>query len=272
MLVNKEKVSDYIKSIPPLEATLKECLVALKQGDLPKAAKVAKEDPALMFYLKELTTKPIYGFEKEIKDPSQIFGILGLSSALAVVESFMFSKILPSTFSVFQLTKDEYIDFQGQMLSRWVFILETLETKNDKNYTPLASLLTATSIFCDKLFEEQKGVVDEIKEYSCVNYNSILSKLAGVNVFHIGMTIGKKWEMESESIEILDILANKKKTDNTEQEKLAKLLYLLFFYVVSRPELINAGLNGFIELDTEFVGDVIVEFNQYMEEYDSSNS
>jgi hypothetical protein len=157
------------------------------------------------------------------------------------------------------------------MLSRWVFILSKLKIQNVQDYTPLAYLITATGVFSDNLFLENKNFIDEIKANSLVNYNTILEKLTGLNVFHISKSIGQKWEINDRSIKILDLLANKKQ-GNDEENRISKFLYLLFFFVVSKPEYINSGLNDFIELDTDFIGDIIEEFNSYMEEYDSTNS
>ncbi len=272
-MISKEKVDKYIKSIPPLEEALKECLGALKEGDLQKAAAIASTDPALMFYLKDLTTKPIYGFDKEIKDPKQIFGILGLTSALAVVESFLFSKIMPDKFFVFDLDKREFLDFQDQMVSRWIFILDKLKIENPKPYTTLASLICSTAIFADRLFADNRDLINELQEHSNVNYNSILEKLAGINVFQIAKQIALKWEMDEKAVNVLKVICTKELSKFSDEDiKLAQFLYLLFFYIVSKPEYLKAGLNGFIELDFNFIGDTVTEFNTIMEKYDTPGS
>lgn len=273
MLVDKKIIDKYLKTIPPIDRTLKECLNVLLKGDLIKAANIAKEDPALMFYLKDTTKKPIYGFSKPITDPNQIFGILGLSSAKSIVEGFLFSKIMPKEFVVFKLNKESYGDFQDQMIARWAYILDKKNIANREKYTSLSALFSATVIFCDRLFADKKDLVEEIKIYSSeANYNSILKKLTGMNLFVIAQEVAKKWELDEGSIEILSNLASDKLGENKEMVELSKLLYILFFFVVSRPESIEAGLNGFIDFNTDFVGDIVMEFNELMEEYDSTNS
>lgn len=269
-MITKKKVSTYIESIPVVESTLKACIAALKTGELQKAAIIAADDPALIFYLKDLTTKPIYGFSKEIKDPKQIFGILGLTTALAVVESFLFSKILPREFLVFNMKKSDFLNFQDAMLSRWVYVLEREEIENKNSYTPLASLMAATAVFCDRLFADYKEEIERLKELANVNYNTVLEKLTGMNVFDIAVEIGRKWEMDGSALEILQILSQKDKRDG--KEKIARYLYLLFFYCVSRPEFVKAKLNEFIELDTEFIQEGVSEFYELMEKYDTPAS
>jgi HD-like signal output (HDOD) protein len=80
-LITIQQINSFIEKIPPSPKVLKETISLLNQGDLVKAAKVGKEDPALNAYLTELVNKPIYGFKNEVNDISQIFGILGVSKS-----------------------------------------------------------------------------------------------------------------------------------------------------------------------------------------------
>jgi len=77
-MLSETTINNYIETIPPIPKIVKECSRLLDEGDLVAAADKASEDRALIHYLQNIVNKPIFGFRDEIKNPRQIFGILGL--------------------------------------------------------------------------------------------------------------------------------------------------------------------------------------------------
>ena len=67
-MITNSDLDRYIASIPSLPKVVRDCVKALNDGDLVAAANFAKEDKALMFYLKDIVNKPIYRFRTVIKD------------------------------------------------------------------------------------------------------------------------------------------------------------------------------------------------------------
>ena len=100
-MISKPALEKYISSIPPIPNVVKACAHALEEGDLVKAADEAAKDGALMLYLRQLVNKPIFGFRSTIKEPRQLFGILGLSRARQLLCAYYTQLLLPKKWEVF---------------------------------------------------------------------------------------------------------------------------------------------------------------------------
>ena len=94
-MLTDSAIESYINSIPPLPKIVRECSELLGKGNLVAAANKASEDRALIQYLQNIVNKPIFGFRSNVKDPNQIFGILGLSKAKQILHGYYLLLILP---------------------------------------------------------------------------------------------------------------------------------------------------------------------------------
>jgi len=101
-MLSEEMIQEYIKSIPPIPEVVKECIDAINEGDLVKAALIASEDRALMTFLHNIVNKPIFGFRTDVKDAKQIFGVLGLSKAKQIIFSYYVLLLVPKSWEVFR--------------------------------------------------------------------------------------------------------------------------------------------------------------------------
>jgi len=264
-VVTKEDIDSYIKRLPPTPKIVQETINLLRMSELHKAAEVAKEDPALRIYLKELVNKPVFGFSKEVSDVIQIFSILGVSGSLQAVYGYLLEMLSPDKWYFFhKMNKKLFQDFQAELSVSWGKILKHLAI-NDKQIEASISLIPSSLIVCEALFNDHKEDVELIRRAKDIDLNTILYKLSGYTVFDVCVMIVQKWELGEEIALILEASSATKEFDDKEIMKLAKWIHLLLFYIISKPQFTQAGLNDYIEFHVEFVADIYEEFMEVME-------
>ncbi len=263
MLVTQEEIHSYINSIPPSPQILKNVLVQLRNGELNKASLEADKDPALKLYLQNIVNKPIYGFKNDIKNTSQIFGVLGLAQAEQIVYNYMISLLTPKKWELFKLNDKSFSEIQDNLGFYWKKILEH-KGIDDKSIFSSISLLPASIIVCEALFKSKQDEVNLIKSAKDIDYNTILKRLSGMSLFDLCATIAQAWEMPEMISRI--VLASSGKSDETETEiiELSKWMHLLFFYQLSQVNCVEAGLNDFIEFNIEYVQDIYEDFQSLL--------
>jgi HD-like signal output (HDOD) protein len=268
-VVTQEQISLYIQNIPPTPAIVKQTLDFVRAGDLVKAAKCAEEDPALKLYLKTLVNRPIYGFRNEVSDLSQIFGILGISTAQQILYNYLLTLLAPKEWKLFALNNHAFYDLQASLSRKWEKILRHLQLLNHDNESSI-TLLPASIIVCDALFGTCKSEVAQLRSVKALDYNTILFRLSKLTLFDICTQIAEKWEM-SPNISRIVHGASGLDTDMDPNERiLAQWMHLLLFYELSQSTYVEAGLNEFIDFQIEFVQDIYESFMQVVG-YDESN-
>lgn len=263
-MITIKQIDSYIEKIPPSPKVLKETLSLLNQGDLVKAAKVGKEDPALNAYLKELINKPIYGFRNEVNDISQIFGILGVEKSQQATYNYMISLLSPSKWKLFKLNKSSFYDLQAQLSANWQKITEHLDI-NDKDIQSAVSLLPASIIVSEALFCEKLEDVKLLRSVDEIDLNTILQRLCKMDLFDICQRIAQKWEMPENIAAIIQASSGVKPSQDETINTLGKWMHLLLFYTLSKPVFIEAQLNDFIDFQIEYVTDIYDDFSKLME-------
>ena len=263
-MITKNRIDEYIEKIPPAPQALRETLALLNAGELTKAAKVAQSDLALASYLKELVNKPIYGFKNEISDVSQIFGILGVSGSQQTVYNYMTTLLSPGKWVLFKLNTRSFHELQAKLSKKWEKILNHLDIE-DKNIHSAISLLPASIIVSEALFNERIEDVNLLRSAKALDYNTILTRLCGVGLFDICEQISVKWEMPQEIAKIIHASSGLNPSDDEQIDKLGKWMHLLLFYELSQPMFIEAGLNDFIDFQIDYVSDIYEDFSTLME-------
>jgi len=263
IMITQEEIRDYISSIPPSPKILKEVLGHLNNAELAKAAHTAAEDPALKLYLQDIVNKPIYSFKNDIKDINQIFSILGLTQAKQIVYNYMISLLTPKKWELFELNSKGFSEIQDNLSLQWKKILEHLNIKDNDIYTSI-SLLPASIIVCEALFKSKQDNVNLLRASNDLDYNTILQRLSGMDLYDLCQEIAKTWELPKITSAI--VVASKGDKENLSEEikKLSKWMHLLFFYQLSQPIAASAGLNDFIEFNIEYVQDIYEEFQEIM--------
>jgi len=260
-VITPEEVTFYIQNIPPTPSVVRQALTYARAGDLIKAAKYAQEDPALRLYLKTLLNRPIYGFKHEVSDVSQIFGILGVAATQQTLYHYLLSLLLPKKWELFSLTNHQFYDLQASLSKRWETILEHLKIE-DKEIHSAISLIPATIIVCEALFSSKKKEVEQLRSIKALDYNTILKRLSGQDLFDLAAQIGQMWEMGESTIALIHSASGLHDTHSAEQKVLAQWMHLLLFYQFSQSNCVSAGLNEFIDFQIDFVQDIYDSFSQ----------
>lgn len=264
-MVTKEEIQAYIHSIPPSPTTLKNVLRELRAGELSKASSLAQEDPALKLYLQNIVNKPIFGFKNDIKDVGQIFGILGLAQTEQIVYNYMISLLSPKKWELFILNEKGFSDIQDSLTILWKKILEHKDISEKPIYSSI-SLLPASIIVCEALFKDKKEEVDLLRGLKEIDYSTILQRLSGMSLFNLCDEISTAWEMPDIISRIVMASSGQSQEDDKDILDLAKWMHLLFFYQLSQPVCVEAGLNDFIEFNIDFVEDIYEEFQSLIME------
>ncbi|MFT7860648.1 MAG: HDOD domain-containing protein [Sulfurimonas sp.] len=264
-MITTSEIDNFIEKIPPSPKVLKETMKLLNEGELSHAAKVAVGDPAINTYLKNIVNKPIYGFRNEVSDTSQIFGILGLSGSQQAVYNYMISLLTPDSWSLFELNKHSFHDLQAQLTVLWKKILQHLGI-DDKEIESAVTLLPASIIVADALFGTKIENVNLLRSQKDIDYNTILKRLAGVDLFDICEQIAVKWEMDPKIHKIVHAASGTKTYKDEQVMELGKWMHLLLFYILSKPSYIDAKLNDFIEFQIDFVQEIYPDFMNIVEE------
>ncbi|NOQ29916.1 MAG: HDOD domain-containing protein [Helicobacteraceae bacterium] len=263
-MITKDKVTDYIKKIPPTSDALVQAMKILHDGDLVKAGKVAEEDLALKAYLTDLMNKPIFGFKQEVTNINQIFGILGLQSSEQSLYTYMVSLLNPDKWQLFNLNKNSFHDLQAELTVDWEKILKH-KSVEDKDVSNAISLLPSSIIVTDALFGDVKNEVTLLRSAKNLDYNTILQRVSGMTLFDICNLISKKWKMSEKSMEIVYASSGVKPSTDEDLNELGKWMHLLLFFTLSKPKYIEAGLNDFLTFNAEYVQDIYMDFMDVLE-------
>jgi len=258
-MINKKIINNYINQIPPSPKVLKETIRLLNIGELMKAATIAKTDLALTAYLKNLVNRAVYGFKNEVNDISQIFGILGVSGSQQAVYNYLLTLLSPDKWILFKLNSNSFSELQAELSAKYNLILEHLKIV-DKDIQSTITLLPASIIVAEALFKHKEEEVLLLKSVKDIDYNTILKRLCGVDLFDICGIIAKKWEMPNKISQIIQASSGIKPSKDEEINKIAKWIHLLLFYELSKPMFIEANLNDFIGFQVDYVEDIYEDF------------
>lgn len=263
-LITIKQIDSFIDKIPPSPKVLKETIALLNQGDLIKAAKVGKEDPALNAYLKELVNKPIYGFRNEVHEISQIFGILGVSKSQQVTYNYLMSLLSPAQWILFKLNRSSFYELQAQLSTNWHKITTHLGT-HDIDIQNAITLLPGSIIVSEALFCHKQEDVKLLRSVDEIDLNTILQRLCRMDLFDICQRIAQKWEMSPKVADIIQAASGIKPSSDDTINRLGKWMHLLLFYTLSKPLFIEAQLNDFIAFQIDYVADIYDDFSKVME-------
>jgi len=259
-MVTVKELDAYIDQIPPAPKVLQETIALLDKGDLVKAAIKAEEDKALTHYLRTLVNRPIYGFANEVKELKQIFGILGLSNAKQILYNYFLHLIVPKKWELFEISNTIFSDLQALLNINWNKLLVSIDI-DDKDISSSIALLPASIIVCESIFSSKKEDVELLRSVKQLDYNTILKRLSGMDLFDVGVKIAAKWEMPEKIGEILQTASGVKPSKDEQIQKLGKYMHLLFFYALSTPKCINSGLNDFLEFQPDYIADIYENFS-----------
>lgn len=264
-MLSKEDLNRYIASIPAIPSTLKECTLALEEGDLIKAANIAARDKALMLHFQNIVNKPIFGFRNELTDATQIFGALGMTRVKQILKSYYALLLAPKKWSVFQMNTKIFQELQTSFIIKWESILQSHNAENEE-LLGVAALIPASVAVCESIFKEDLEMITLIKEQKAISYEEILIKMSGFSFFDIVVAIAQKWEFSKELIGLIKLLSHPESLQDDKTSQMIRYLILLINYEVSRPIFIESGINDLFKVDANFSEEMVVNFYKIMEE------
>ncbi len=259
-MVTPQQIGEYLKSVPPLPEAIGSALKYLGEGDLAAAARAASADPALIHYLKQIVNSAAYGFKRELKDPMQIFSVLGIQRAKQLLYAYMVNSVAPEKWGYFTLDRDDFGSFQLSFLKRWERIVSTLNI--DEKYMSAAAIMSAGLIVADAIFADHASDVALIRESGDFDLDTILERVSRLRFEQLVAAIAEKWDVESDVIKLVSLAFGKEECEGEDMCEAARFLHLLLFYELSRPAMLNAGANSFISFNPEFSMPVLERFEE----------
>jgi len=258
-------IDNYIETIPPIPEIVKKCVNALNSENLILAADIANGDRALIHYLKSIVNKPIFGFVDEVKDARQIFGILGLVRAKQLMYGYYILLILPKEWKVFDFNTSKFQDLQAKFIFGWGKIMKALQKENE-DLVQAISIIPASLVVCEMLFRDINDTVVLLRERKQISYNAILCKMTERTFFDIAALIAKKWEFTDNTIELIQKIGNDQEGEFGENALEIQYLRLLIMYEMSRPYIVDSGLNDLFDFEAIFSDEVTNSFYKIIED------
>lgn len=264
-MLSDTTIHNYIETIPPIPKIVKECVSLLENADLVGAADKAHEDRALINYLQNIVNKPIFGFRDEVKNVRQIFGILGLSKAKQLIYGYYLLLILPKKWEVFDFNASKFQDFQARLIHNWGKIVKFLG-REDSEIIPAISIIPASLIVCEMLFFNINSTVKLLRDKKQLSYESILCKMTDRTFFEISAMIAKKWNFSEEIVELIKKIGDTNVGNFGNNALEITYLRLLLIYEMSRPMMVQSGLNDFFNLDLILDDTIMNDFYKIIQE------
>ncbi len=263
MLTNST-IHKYISTIPPVPKVIKSCLAYLDASDMVQAANVASKDKVFVLYLSSIVNKPIFGFRDEIKNINQIFGVLGLSRARQIVHGYYLLLILPKKWEVFNFSNRKFQDLQSNLIVNWNKILDFLNI-NDKDSRQFISLIPASLIVCEMLFRDIQETIQLLRSSKQVSFDELLYKMSDNTLFDVTVKIARKWEFNENIQSLISQISSKNLTQEMDTFRVITFLRLLLSYEMSKPYMIESGLNDFFNFPLDFNEKDITDFYTLIE-------
>jgi hypothetical protein len=244
MLISKEEIKKYLNNIPPIPEHALECLNALKEGDLKKAAQAADKDLVLKKQIENIVNSAAFALRKKVDNTLQLFTLLGLENTRAIVYSYLVSLLQPKTWKIFKIN---FTEFQKEFLNHYKEFA-TLEFGEGtyKKYSEIEAIIPASVCICDSLLGEKKEKLDIILSSAPLEYGTLLKRLTEESLFGIAATIAELWELEKEKCEII----KKSECENC-NNPISALTHFTFFYLVSKPSFMD--INSLIEFNPKCI-------------------
>lgn len=264
-MLSQTTIENYIESIPPVPKIVKRCSEALIAGDMILAADIANEDRALTHYLQSIVNKPIFGFRNEVKNSRQIFGILGLSKAKQLIYGYYILLILPKKWKVFDFDSNKFQNFQARLIFNWGKIVKSLEDE-DSEIIQAISIIPASLVVSEMLFSDINSTVKLLRETKQLSYETILKKMTKRTFFDISSLIAKKWDFSEDIVDLIAKIGDANAGDFGKNALAITYLRLLLIYEMSRPVMVQSGLNNLFDLEPIFDDEITNNFYRIIQE------
>jgi hypothetical protein len=244
MLISKEDVKKYLDSIPPMPQYALECLNALKNGDLKKAAEAVENDFVLKKQIEKIVNSAAFSLKRKVDNTLQLFTLLGIENIRAIVYSYLVSLLKPREWKIFKI---DFSEFQKDFLNYYKeFATLEFGEQTYKKYSEIGAIIPASVCICDSLLGDKKDKLNIILNSAPLEYGTLLKRLTGESLFGIAATIAELWELEKEKCNII-----KKSECEICDNEISALTHFTFFYLVSKPSFMD--INSLIEFNPKCI-------------------
>lgn len=262
MLITKKEIIQKIDSIPPMPEVVKNTIEYLKAGELQKAADEADKDIVLKKKIEKIVNSAYFGFSKKLTNTRVMFSAMGLEMAKSVVLSYMVSLLEPKEWKIF--TNLDFEGFQSAFLSETKkAIVDELGEDIYKQYADATSLIPATICLIDELLGDKKREVELLIENSELNYGKILKRFTGYSIFTLSALVAKKWNLDQNNVNLIKEAECIECREN-ELTKIAAVIHLVMFYLVSKPQFFI--LNSFVDFNPETINIATKTYQRMIDE------
>ena len=244
MLVSKEDIIKYLKTIPPVPENVKNTLNFLKEGDLKKAAIEAEKDLVLKKRIENVVNSAYYSLPNKVENITQLFAMLGIEKTRSLVYSYLVSLLEPKTWKIFNI---DFFDFQAYFMALFEeYMKYEFNNETFKKFAEVGAIIPAAVCVCDGILGDKKEDVDLVMASAPIEYSTLIKRMSGYSLFTLAAQIARLWGLEEEKLGVL------RKSDCIEcDDKISALVHFLFFYTVSKPQFLD--INSLIEFNPECI-------------------
>jgi len=244
LLITKDEIQEYLKSIPPVPESVRKCLFYLKKGDLKKAAFEAEKDIVLKKQIERIVNSAYFSLPNKVENTLHLFSMIGFEMAKSLVYSYLVSLLKPKKWNIFNIS---FSDFQASFIREFEkFMKFEFSLEEYKKYAEIGAVVPVSVCVCDMLFGSKKEEVKIILNSAPLEYGTLLKRLTGVSLFELGGEIAKFWDLEDEKVKVL-----KESECNVCDNKISAVIHFLFFYLTSKPQFLD--INSLIEFKPECI-------------------
>jgi len=202
----KSSIVDSINSLPPLSKTVLDInkIYADADASIQDLVKVVKKDPMIIANLLKAANSPLYGFARDIKNPSQAVSLFGMGMTRSIAVSNSVRKLLNIDMQPYGITSERFAEIselQANLMMQWYKQID--KQKADKLYLAAflqetGKILIASDIIQD---DETTSFFSEIE----LSNNVALVEKSYVEVTSAEVTaeIFEHWKFDNEFINMI---------------------------------------------------------------------
>jgi len=244
VLVSKEDIIRYLKSIPPVPAHVKNTLKYLNEGDIKKAANEAEKDLVLKKRIEDVVNSAYYALPNKVENITQLFTMLGIEKTRSLVYSYLVSLLEPKEWKIFKIN---FFDFQAIFMSMYEEYMKLeFDEATFKKYAEIGAIIPASVCVCDSILGEKKEDIELVMDSAPIDYSTLIKRFSGYSLFELAGEIANIWGLEKEKVNLL-----KKAECESCDNKISALIHFIFFYIVSKPQFLD--INSLIEFKIESI-------------------
>jgi len=200
-----QRILQKVKSLPPLDDTILKIqrICSDKNSSLAELSKVVESDPVLTANILKSANSPLYGFSREIKNPSQAISLFGM----ATIRGFALASALKQSISIDltpynNMNPQHFLDIsnlQSVLAFKWYgqvnrTMLEIIQ--------PAAFMLEVGKIIIANEIIEQKNEATFKEQFSNLKTPLEVSNLekimVGISNEEITAKIFEQWNLEAD--------------------------------------------------------------------------